>query len=164
MKEQIYQSGFYLLIGIILGFSISFLFKDKPESKPQPIKIELYQQKDSIKQKTSSKQVSEQLPKLNDKNLKKELIKQGIKHPQIVLAQAKLESGNYTSNVYKKTNNLFGLRKGNRYRRFGHWTESIKAYKNLIQSKYNGGNYLVFLSNMGYAADAEYINKLKQFI
>lgn len=162
MKEQIYQSGFYLLIGIILGFSISFLFK--PEPKQHPIKIELYQQKDSIKQKTSNKQVAQQLPKLNDKNLEKELIKHNIKHPQIVLAQAKLESGNYTSDVYKKTNNLFGLRKGNRYRKFGHWTESVKAYKNLIQSRYNGGNYLAFLSNIGYASDAEYISKLKQFI
>jgi hypothetical protein len=32
-------------------------------------------------------------------------------YPEILLKQAKLESGNYTSNVYKNTNNLYGMKK-----------------------------------------------------
>jgi hypothetical protein len=32
-------------------------------------------------------------------------------YPEILLKQAKLESGNYSSNVYKNTNNLYGMKK-----------------------------------------------------
>ena len=34
-----------------------------------------------------------------------------IKYPHIVLAQAKLESGNFTSKLFKENNNMFGMRK-----------------------------------------------------
>lgn len=33
-----------------------------------------------------------------------------IKYPHIVLAQAKLESGNFTSKVFKQNHNMFGMR------------------------------------------------------
>ena len=38
-----------------------------------------------------------------------------IQHPEIVLAQARLETGGYTSKVCGTCNNLFGLRKGDSY-------------------------------------------------
>jgi hypothetical protein len=41
-----------------------------------------------------------------------ELIKDcNIKYPHIVLAQAKVESGNFKSRIFKQNNNLFGMRK-----------------------------------------------------
>ena len=46
----------------------------------------------------------------NEKNLKKEINKLNFKYPSIILAQAKLESGNYKSNIFKENNNLFGLK------------------------------------------------------
>ncbi len=36
-----------------------------------------------------------------------------IKYPYIVLAQAKIESGNYTSKVFRENNNLFGMKEPN---------------------------------------------------
>jgi len=92
-----------------------------------------------------------------------ELERQEIKHPHIVLAQAKHETGNFTSKVCKTKNNLFGLRKGNSYRSYSSWQECVTAYKTLIQSRYNGGDYYQFLQRIGYAEDPHYIKRLKQY-
>ena len=88
-----------------------------------------------------------------------------IEHPTIVKAQAILETGNFTSNLCIKNNNLFGLydSKNKRYYSYNHWWESIEAYKKLIQRKYNNSKYYyMFLEDIKYAKDKEYINKLKE--
>ena len=88
-----------------------------------------------------------------------------IEHPTIVKAQAILETGNFTSNLCIKNNNLFGLydSKNKRYYSYNHWWESIEAYKELIQRKYdNSKYYYMFLEDIKYAKDKEYINKLKE--
>lgn len=170
MKERIYFGGFYFMLGILLTIIVLSITRPSPSSVPTTPKVELIIHKDSIyKDSISSKSkvaLNKQSVKepLNDRTLMKELRKNNISHPEIVLAQAKLETGNYTSSVLKSHNNLFGLRKGSRYRRFGHWSESVKAYKNLIQSKYKGGNYYAFLLSTGYAEDHDYIEKLRDFV
>ena len=88
-----------------------------------------------------------------------------IEHPTIVKAQAILETGNFTSDLCIKNNNLFGLydSKNKRYYLYNHWWESIEAYKKLIQKKYdNSKYYYMFLEDIKYAKDKEYINKLKE--
>ena len=88
-----------------------------------------------------------------------------IKHPTIVKAQAILETGNFTSNLCIKNNNLFGLydSKNKRYYSYNHWWESIEAYKKLIQKKYdNSKYYYMFLEDIKYAKDKDYISKLKE--
>ena len=88
-----------------------------------------------------------------------------IKHPTIVKAQAILETAHFTSDLCIKNNNLFGLydSKNKRYYSFTTWYESIKAYKRMIQSKYdNSKYYYMFLEDIKYAKDKEYINKLKE--
>lgn len=88
-----------------------------------------------------------------------------IKHPTIVKAQAILETGHFTSNLCIKNNNLFGLydSKNKKYYSYNHWWESIEAYKELIQRKYdNSKYYYMFLEDIKYAKDKEYINKLKK--
>ena len=97
-----------------------------------------------------------------DQQVYDELKKYNIKHPRIVLAQAKLETGNYTSKLCKRHGNLFGLRKKGGYVKFGSWQESVKAYRNWVQYKYKGGDYYVFLKKIGYASDPRYIEKVKQ--
>lgn len=98
---------------------------------------------------------------LNAENLLSELIKQDIKFPHIVLAQAKLETGNFTSRLCKTHNNLFGLRHKNGYYSFDTWQESVLGYKNWVQYKYKSGDYYEFLDRIGYAEDPLYIQKLK---
>lgn len=162
MEQKIYQNGFYVLIGLIIGFIVGFTAV-KPSVKPMPVNIEI--RKDSIEKADTSKKVSKCIPmRLNESNLRKECIRQGLVHTNIVVAQAKLESQMGKSDVYKKTNNLFGLRKGKKYRKFSHWTESVSAYKDLIQSRYNGGSYLAFLNDIGYAEDPLYTERLKELL
>lgn len=156
MKEQIYQNGFYLLIGLILGILVTLCYKPKP----MPVTVEI--KRDSVQVVDNKKPVAK--AKLSDKTLYQEIKKQNLSHPHIVLAQAKLETGGYRSKVCKTHNNLFGLRKGNSYRKYNHWSESVTAYKKLIQSRYKGGDYFDFLADINYAEDPEYINKLKGLI
>ena len=90
-----------------------------------------------------------------------------IHHPEIVYAQAILETGHFKSKGCTQDNNLFGLynsRKGE-YHKFNHWTESVEAYKTWIQYRYNPtNNYYEFLQRIRYAGDPEYTIKLKQIV
>lgn len=91
----------------------------------------------------------------------------GVKHPQIVYAQAVLETGHFKSDLCLNGNNLFGLynSKKHRYYTFDHWKDCIIAYKEMIQYKYkDGDDYLNFLKEIRYAEDSEYICKLKELI
>ncbi len=100
---------------------------------------------------------------LNINNLYQALDKYGVAFPKIVVAQALLETGYFTSNVCLNYNNLFGLRKPNdgSYYLFNNWEESVKAYKDYVQYKYKGGDYFRFLQRIGYAEDSNYLYKVK---
>lgn len=91
----------------------------------------------------------------------------GVKHPEIVYAQAILETGHFRSKVCREYNNLFGLynSRTESYYKFDHWSESVVAYLDFIQDRYKPPNdYYKFLSDIGYAEDPEYINKLKRIV
>ena len=97
--------------------------------------------------------------------VKAELHRQGVPHANIVLAQARLETGNFTSNRCKRDHNLFGMKKGKRYAKYRHWRESVKDYKERISSRYKRGeNYYAFLRRIGYASDVRYGHKLRTII
>lgn len=99
---------------------------------------------------------------LNIENLMAVLRQYDVKFPQIVAAQALLETGYFTSRVCLENNNLFGLRRPSNgsYYTFNSWEESVKAYKDYVQYKYKGGNYYEFLNRIGYAEDGSYISKV----
>lgn len=91
----------------------------------------------------------------------------GVKHPNVVYAQAVLETGHFKSDLCINGNNLFGLynSRKKRYYTFDHWTKSVEAYIDFVQYKYKPPNdYYKFLDNIGYAEDPEYINKLKRIV
>jgi flagellum-specific peptidoglycan hydrolase FlgJ len=146
----LFSAGY--LIGVCIAFSTI-----QPK-KVTTVKYKYIIEKPHIKEK---KKKEGSVP-LTEANLRKELKQQGIRHTKIVLAQAKLETGNFKSHVCRKYNNLFGLRKGSKgYHKFKDWRTSVKYYKNHIQSRYEGGDYYSFLSNIGYAEDSEYLKKLQ---
>ena len=95
------------------------------------------------------------LPELTIPNLYKEIIRNGILYPKIVLAQAILETGWFRSSVCRNKHNLFGLTNPHtgKYYEFNHWTESVRAYYTKVQYKYKGGNYLFWLCLL-YTSDA----------
>lgn len=152
MKQEVYQNGFYLMLGLILGIGIMLM---KPESKPVvPITIEVVKDSAVVKPKLA----------LTEKTLKAELVKHNIPHSNIVLAQAKLESNHFKSDLVKSHQNILGMKKGNKYRKYSHWTECVADYKERVSSRYKGGDYYVFLSKIKYAEDPNYIKALKQLI
>lgn len=102
---------------------------------------------------------------LSDSTLYLALKHYNIKYPRIVLAQAKLETGNYKSNHCIKKNNLFGLYNSRKkeYFSFEHWHHSVKAYKDMIEYKHKDGeDYYDFLIRIKYATDPAYVDKVKQ--
>ena len=96
------------------------------------------------------------LPELTIPNLYKEIIRNGILYPKIVLAQAILETGWFRSSVCRNKHNLFGLTnpRTGKYYEFNHWTESVQAYYTKVQYKYKGGNYLLWLDEIGYSENS----------
>jgi hypothetical protein len=102
-----------------------------------------------------------------------------IKFIDVVIAQSKLETGNYTSDIFLETGNLFGMKpaKLRPYTHYGehrghadykgNWKLSVIDYalwqareaKNVKTEE----QYYFLLSKM-YAEDSDYISKLKKLI
>lgn len=157
----------YLLVGLIIGVVITLLSVPRSVPKPSENTIRIEMVKDSVKVTSKDKNVKVAQVKskiLNESNLKEELAKNNIPHANIVLAQAKLESGNFKSNLVRTHQNIFGLKKGNRYRRYSHWTECVEDYKKCISNRYNGGSYYAFLNRIGYASHPNYTELLKDMV
>ena len=125
-------------------------------------------EKKKVKGQKGDKRASQKpmSPELTIPNLYTEIIRNGIQHPKIVLAQAILETGWFTSPVCRNKHNLFGLTdpRTGKYFEFGHWTESVRAYYTKVQYKYKGGNYLLWLKNIGYAEDPRYVRSLSRIL
>lgn len=105
--------------------------------------------------------------KLSDENLFNELVAQGVEYPEIVLAQAVLETGHYKSAACLHKNNLFGLRHSDgTYMHFAHWTDAVAAYRKYIQKwdKKPPNDYYEYLDKLGYAEDSSYTAKLKELV
>ena len=155
----------YLLIGLIIGVVVTLILTPKNTPKPSENTIRIEMVKDSAKVTSKDKNVKVAKSKvLNETNLKEELIKNNIPHANIVLAQAKLETGNFKSNLVRTHQNIFGLKKGNRYRRYSHWTECVEDYKKCISNRYSGGSYYAFLNRIGYASHPNYTGLLKEIV
>ena len=102
---------------------------------------------------------------LNDSILYLALVYYEVKYPKAVLAQAKLESGNYTSSHCRNRNNFLGLYNSRRkeYFKFNHWSECILAYKDMIEYKLREGeDYYQFLDRIGYSENPNYVRLIKQ--
>ena len=88
-----------------------------------------------------------------------------------------IESGNFTSNLFKQNNNMFGMKEAkqrpttalgaeNNYAYYEDWQSCVEDYA-LWQSAYGRGltdkQYLELLGSV-YAEDSLYTNKIKNLI
>ena len=96
--------------------------------------------------KIENKITIKHVKKITDKELFDYIVKLNIKFPKVVLAQAKLETGNYKSNVFITKKNLFGMKlarsrpttgqgDGKGYAHYKTWKESVIDYA-LLQTSY----------------------------
>lgn len=165
------MKGKYIEIGIIGIFIVCFILLLYLKYGPKDTTNQLETNDvdslvvDSIYRVDSTKQLPE--------DYLMEVLKQyDIKHPHIVYAQAILETGYFTSKVYKDKNNLFGLFDSYNmdYFSFPSWQSSVSGYKRLFQYKYKSidnatdEDYYKFLQDFGYAEDPYYISKLRKIV
>ena len=101
-----------------------------------------------------------------------------VKFPYIALAQAKLETGNFTSKVFREGNNLFGMREAkqrittakgteNNHAYYYSWGESVLDYS-FYQCRYLSNihteeQYFQYLSQ-SYAENPNYVSILRGMI
>lgn len=152
-RRNYYKEGFLVLIGLILGILY------QKHTNPLPTNTTVIVRDTIAKHDTIYAKAV--VPPLNKKNVLAELKKQKVPHAKIVLKQSILETGNYTSKVCKVHNNIFGIRKGNKYKKYKNYIECISDYKRLISSRYKGGDYFIFLDKIKYAEDPNYTDVLK---
>lgn len=107
----------------------------------------------------------------------KDYIKElNIKYPEVVYAQAVIESGNFTSQIYLENNNLFGLRcaklrpttcknENAGFAVYDDWRASVLDYA-LLQATINlrtKDQYMQYLAQT-YAQDSTYIQKINKIV
>jgi uncharacterized FlgJ-related protein len=153
----------YLLIGVVVAIPLVCNSVYNYVNANSTVKVE------------EKKEISDEFSEENMILYMKEV---GIKHIPVVLAQAKLESGHYSSYIFIENNNLFGM-KAARIRQttnigenrghalFKSWKDCILDYLYYQQTYlYHADNqeeYLAYLAN-NYAEDPNYIYKLKDLI
>jgi uncharacterized FlgJ-related protein len=116
----------------------------------------------------------------NDTRFSPQLLKDYIKslnirHADIVYAQAVLETGNFTSDVFTESHNLFGMKQARQrpctaldtsrgHAKYSSWRQSVLDYA-MFSAKYlstkSRGEYFDYLSE-NYAEDKSYVTKLKK--
>lgn len=110
--------------------------------------------------------------------LKAYILELNIKYPHIVLAQAEIETGHFTSRIFKENHNLFGMKVAtkrpttNKGEEHGHayyenWKESVVDYAfysaQYLSDLKTEKDYLQYLSQ-SYAEDTSYVSKIKKII
>lgn len=98
-------------------------------------------------------------------------IYQNCKFPDIAWRQARLESGNFRSRIFRHSNNIFGMRhnkrgystgKWHRYAVYSNWSQSIKDFAKFQSKFHSRKSFIHYLCNH-YAADRHYYRKLLKF-
>ncbi len=92
------------------------------------------------------------------------ILKCDIRHPEIVLRQAILETGWFQSKHLMRRNNLFAFRSTKKYMWFDTWQQNIEYYKRWQDEKYTDHkeNYYTFLVRINYSRSPDYIKTLKR--
>lgn len=137
-------------------------------------KIHNYEPEVSSKSVTLFKYVAE--PKdFDEEKLARYLVELNVAHPEIVFAQAVVESGNFKSKIFQENNNMFGMKEArvrshtalgtNRgHAVYRNWKECVIDYA-LYQSRYlpklSRKEYLEYLGAR-YAEDPGYKNKIEK--
>lgn len=114
---------------------------------------------------------------VNDSILYRFLKSNGVWFPEILLAQAKLESGNYSSSIYRGNNNLYGMKECSKrqttqtsiksgYGVYSNWQLSVldRILWDAFTFRERPTEDEYFEALKSYAQDTNYIAKIKSMI
>lgn len=165
---------FSIFIGIMVGLTIGIFighYSVKDEEGKEICSEESSTHKFEKEQTIEDNSIGKEI-------LLKEILKMNIQHPQIVLAQAILESGHFESNVFQKFNNMFGMkiprqrsttclnREESGYAEYLDWQSSLVDYaiwQSCFARNLSEEEYFNFLKRV-YAEDENYVVKIKRLI
>ena len=113
----------------------------------------------------------------SEDNLLKMMKHYKILFPEVVLAQVKIETGNFTSPICKINNNYFGHKvfprkwkgvqmpfKNREHLVFKNWVQSVEQYKLFQQANFTNKHYIQFIKKQGYAEDKNYTNLINKIM
>ena len=154
--------GFGAVIGILTIFGLNINSSKRIETLSPEEKLIILREANTF----SEQKLIESIKELN------------FKFPHIVLAQAKLESSNFSSPIFLENNNLFGMKEAKvranlaigtkrSHAFYKNWKDSLLDYA-LYYSTYlskirTESEYFEYL-NQSYAQDPNYVVKLKNII
>jgi uncharacterized FlgJ-related protein len=155
----------YGFSGVCFGLIISLTFLKRPV---QPaLKLERVAKVEAVKSIDPSFSKEKLLATLKEMN---------VKYYDIVYAQALVETGRFTSNIFRNGNNLFGMKVARQrpttaigeykgHAKYESWEDSVLDYA-LFQAAYTKKcktreEYLQYLKR-NYAGDPDYVNKVRQ--
>lgn len=156
-----------LLISTLLVLTICFSFKIVKASSYQKPKV-----------KHHHSQRSEYKTQLEDSILLDSIKSLGGQFPLIILAQAKFESANYHSKLFRENHNLFGMRyvtrrkttaigKNLSYAKYITWYDSLKDYliwQDIVLSHLSTKEEFLLYISRNYSHDKNYLKKLNKII
>ena len=110
-------------------------------------------------------------------NLREYILQLNMKHPNVVLAQAIVESGHFNSKLFKENNNIFGMRLAkqrhcvaigskNGYAVYNNWKESVidyAFYQKTYLSKLSDKQYIAAIQKR-HCSDKNYTKLINQII
>ena len=150
-----------VFLGLFIIMSLSFRSIPKKEFTEQEIKV-----------------IVGRYNEFSEEKLIEEISKRNFKFPHIVLAQAKLETSNFKSNIFIENHNLFGMKeavkrinvaKGTQFEHayYDTWKESIEDYAYYCATYLNDvsteSDYYAYLSQ-NYASNTNYVSAIKDMI
>lgn len=154
--------GFGAAVGLLLIFGFTSNPANRVENLSQEEKLIVIREYNDF----SEQKLIEKISQLN------------FRYPHIILAQSKLESGNYKSTIFLENNNMFGMKEAklratlakgtNRGHAFyDSWQDCIVDYA-LYYSTYlsdikTEGEYFEYL-RQNYAEDPTYVQRLKALV
>lgn len=165
--KQITTKMVWLVLSIIVLFSISV----------STLAIRRLNNPKYISQETKAIIIKEH-NEFSREKLKEYVMELNIKYPHIVLAQAEIETGGFTSNIFKTQHNLFGMKRatvrpttcmgeecGHAF--YNSWKESVVDYAlyaaSYLSDIHTEKQYFEYLKQ-NYAEDPNYISKIKQIL
>ena len=167
-RNYVFYIIFSLLVSLLSIFLFKLLFIPSISLKEVP----------SLKSKYEKVCIAEVQNNFTEEKFINKIKQLNLNYPHIVYAQAMLESGNFTSKIFRENNNMFGMKqarvrinlaKSTQYNHayFETWEDCLldfafhrATYFSKLKTEQDYYNYL----GKYYAEDPSYISKLKSMV